>query len=82
VDRFHTIGGRVMAKKKAEVKVTATATASKPKGRNVKAIRLDVSPSDYERAQKWAEARGLTLASYARMALLDFLKRDEKESVR
>jgi hypothetical protein len=67
-----------MAKKKVEVKVEAT--ASKPKGRNVKPIRLDVSPNDYERASACAEARGLTLASYARMALLDFLKRDEKGS--
>jgi hypothetical protein len=67
-----------MVKKKVEAKVPAT--ASKPKGRNVKPIRLDVSPSDYDRAQACAESRGLTLASYARMALLDLLKRDEKES--
>lgn len=71
-----------MAKKKAEAKVQATkveATA-KPKGRNMKPIRLDVTPTDYERASSRAEERGLTLASYARMALLDFIKRDEKES--
>ena len=66
-----------MAKKKVEATVQATA---KPKARNVRPIRLDVSPGDYERASARAEGRGLTLASYARMALLDFIKRDEKES--
>lgn len=74
-----------MAKKKAEAKVPATTTtkeaASKPKGRNMKPIRLDVTPADYGRAEACAGERGLTLASYARMALLDFIKRDEKEAV-
>lgn len=45
-----------------------------------KPIRLDVSPPDYDRAAICAEARGLTLSSYARMAVLDFIKRDEREA--
>lgn len=66
-----------MTRKKVEEVVQAT---TRPRARNTKPIRLDVSPSDYDRASVMAEARGLTLASYARMAMLDFLKRDEKES--
>ena len=40
-------------------------------------MRLDLRPSDHERLDKQARRRGLTLASYARMVILE--KLDEEE---
>jgi hypothetical protein len=46
------------------------------------AIRLDLPPGDYERVERCAKRRGLTKASYCRMAVLDYLERDEARSAK
>jgi hypothetical protein len=63
-----------VAKKKAGKKVEATKAR-----RDVRAVRLDLSPSDHDRLTACAERRGLSLSSYARMAVLEMIRRDEKE---
>ncbi len=45
--------------------------------RLVKGVRLDLSPADHERLERIARVRGLTMASYARMVLLERMKADE-----
>ncbi len=45
--------------------------------RDVRRVRLDLSPEDYERLVKAARNRGLNLASYARQAVLTAIKADE-----
>ena len=58
-----------MAKKAAGTKMQ-TATAAPPKrARNGIAVRLDLPPADHERSSKIARDQGLSLASFARMAL-------------
>jgi hypothetical protein len=67
-----------MAKKPSGAKKLET-TAT-PVRRLSKAVRLDLSPKDHERLERCAEARGLNLASYARMAVLALVKADEEGS--
>lgn len=43
----------------------------------VKGVRLDLSETDHERLEQCARGKGLTMASYARMAVLERLKSDE-----
>jgi hypothetical protein len=43
------------------------------------AVRLDMSPEDHERLERCAKRRGLTKASYARMAVLALIRGDEEE---
>jgi hypothetical protein len=45
--------------------------------RLVKGVRLDLSPADHKRLAKKAKELGLTMSSYARMALFERLKADE-----
>ena len=45
--------------------------------RTAKAVRLDLSPKDFGRLERCAERRGLTKASFARMAVLELLEREE-----
>jgi hypothetical protein len=45
--------------------------------RLVKGVRLDLSPADHKRLERRAKVRGLTMASYARMAVLDRLREEE-----
>jgi T5orf172 domain len=45
--------------------------------KNVKPIRLDLSPSDFERLERVAKRMGLTKSAYARMALFARMKADE-----
>jgi hypothetical protein len=59
------------------------AAAGKPKSaapgaKLVKGVRLDLSPADHKRLERIARERGLTMASYARMVLLERLKADDK----
>jgi len=65
-----------MAKKKAE---PMEATATPKRQRTGKAVRLDLTPRDHKRLEKAATSKGLTLASCARMALLEWLKTVEAE---
>jgi hypothetical protein len=46
--------------------------------RTVKGVRLDLSPADHKRLSKLAKERGLTMSSYARMALFERMKTDEE----
>jgi hypothetical protein len=58
-------------------KVGATAT---PGRRLAKAVRLDLTEKDHERLERVATEKGLNMASYARMAVLAQLRKDEEES--
>jgi len=71
-------GACAMAKKRPGAKkVIATQDE-----RTAKAVRLDLTPEDYARLEKCAKRRGLTRASFARMAVLDLLEREEAEKGR
>jgi hypothetical protein len=63
-----------MMAKKVSKKMIAPAQHQE---RVVKGVRLDLSPADHKRLEKAAKARGLTMASYARMALFERLMVDE-----
>jgi hypothetical protein len=63
-----------MAKKKAAKKMQAV-----QEERALKPIRLGLPPADYERLERCARERGLSLASYARQAVLAAIKADEAE---
>ncbi len=66
-----------MAKKSSgEKKVQATATPGRRLG---KAVRLDLSEKDHERLDRVARAKGLNMAAYSRMAILERLRKDEEE---
>src|SRR5262249_43832760 len=69
-------GGRPMPKKTGAKKMQ---TAAKPKRRLANAVRLDLSDKDYERLERVAEERGLNKSSYARMAVVAQIRRDEEE---
>jgi hypothetical protein len=65
-----------MAKKTAggkNVQVTA------PKRRLGKPVRLDLSEEDRERLNRIARLKGLNMAAYSRMAVLDRLRKDEED---
>jgi hypothetical protein len=57
-------------------------TAVKPKRRLANAVRLDLSDKDYERLERVAEERGLNKSSYARMAVLAYIKQDEEDRLK
>ncbi len=44
----------------------------------VKGVRLDLTPADHRRLNKLAKERGLTMSSYARMAVFERMKDDEE----
>jgi hypothetical protein len=44
-----------------------------------KAVRLELTPDDYTRLERRARALGLTKASYARMAVMKQLHREDLE---
>jgi hypothetical protein len=65
-----------MAKKAAGRKgVQATA----PKRRLSKPVRLDLSEEDREQLGRIAKSKGLNMAAYSRMAVLDRLRKDREE---
>ena len=69
-----------MAKKPEKEPVPAT--KAKPKRpRTGVAVRLDLSPKDADRLAKCAAAKGLSKASYARMATLEMIRADEAEGL-
>jgi hypothetical protein len=66
-----------MAKKATGAK-KVNAVASPTRKRTGKAVRLDLSPKDHDRLDRAAERKGLSKASYARMAVLDRLEQEEE----
>jgi predicted DNA-binding protein len=63
-----------MAKKTTrskDVKTTHKQPATKP-------IRLAITPEDHKRLDQCARQRGLTKASYVRMAILALIRKDEE----
>jgi hypothetical protein len=60
-----------MARKQAK-KVQATQPI-----RTGRPVRLDLTDEDHERLERQAKRRGLSKASYARMAVLERLEADE-----
>jgi hypothetical protein len=68
-----------MRMKTGAKKMPAVATPkATPKRRLAIAVRLDLSDWDYERLERVAEERGLNKSSYARMAVLAYIKQDEE----
>jgi len=65
---------------KSAVKSKRQAKAAREE-RLVKGVRLDLSPANHKRLERCARERGLTMASYARMALLERLKTDEGQGI-
>jgi hypothetical protein len=47
--------------------------------REVKRVRLDLQPADYERLERAAKSKGLNKASFARMAVLELIKAVEAQ---
>jgi hypothetical protein len=66
-----------MAKKAAGGKTVQTTV--KPKRRLGNAVRLDLSDRDHERLNRVAKKKGLNMAAYSRMAILERLHKDEAE---
>ena len=64
-----------MAKRKAPKVATTTAKYQ----RSGVAVRLELRPEDIERLERVASVKGLSKASYARMAVLAQIKKDEAE---
>ncbi len=65
-----------MAKKKSSPPEPITPEPIRS-GRDVRTVRLDLRPDDFERLDLCAQRRGLSKASYARMAVLDLVRADE-----
>jgi predicted HicB family RNase H-like nuclease len=65
-----------MAKKVAGAKQMSMTEAPVRKRTGI-AVRLDLAPEDHDRLTKLAKDQGLSLASYARMALFKQMKADE-----
>jgi hypothetical protein len=66
-----------MAKKATGAKkVQTTATPGRRLG---KAVRLDLSEKDHQRLEQVAKAKGLNMAAYSRMKILEGLRKDEEE---
>jgi hypothetical protein len=63
-----------MAKK--SVKPPAPAADS----RSGRPVRLELTVGDHERLERSARLRGLSMASYARMAVLEKIKTDERDN--
>ena len=60
--------------RKAAKKMAATAA---PEVQRMKPVRLDVKASDHQRLERQAERRGLSIAAYVRMLLLEKLEKEE-----
>lgn len=61
-----------MAKKASKVNATEAAKLTKP-------VRLDLSAGDHDRLERQARKRGLSMASFARMVILERLTELETE---
>jgi hypothetical protein len=61
-------------------KETGVKTVTPTRVRKGRPVRLDMTPEDHKRLEQCARRRGLTKASFARMAVLEFIQRDEGRS--
>ncbi len=50
-----------------------------PDDRSRRPVRLDLAPADHERLERCARERDLSMASYARQAVLVAIRGDERE---
>ena len=64
--------------KKATGANPVRATEAPKRTRKGIAVRLELAPKDHERMGRLAERRGLTLASYARMIVLERMEQEEE----
>lgn len=64
-----------MAKKRAGADKVQTKT---PLRRLPKVVRLELSEKDHERLERIAEAKGLSMAAFSRMAVLDRMREVEE----
>jgi hypothetical protein len=62
-----------------KLKLLARSASAKTSKRSVKGVRLDFSSADHERLKHCAKERGLSMASYARQAVLAMIRSDERE---
>jgi hypothetical protein len=53
--------------------------ATMPKRRLGKPVRLDLSEEDRELLSRIAKSKGLNMAAYSRMAVLERLRKDKEE---
>jgi hypothetical protein len=67
-----------MAKKTARTKKMTPVTVQDEK--DARPVRLDLSAADHRRLERCARERGLSKASYARMAVLELIRADEGRS--
>jgi hypothetical protein len=65
-----------MAKKPSKA-MNAVKTRKRLTPTLIKGVRLDLSEADHERLERCARDRGLTMASYARQAVLAAMRADE-----
>jgi hypothetical protein len=63
-----------MAKKRSEEKMNTTEPA-----KMAKPVRLDLKPADHDRLERQASKRGLSMASFVRMIVLERLDALESE---
>jgi hypothetical protein len=66
-----------MAKKATGAKKMPAAAA--PRRRLGKPVRLDLNERDKERLERVAKFKGLNMAAYSRMVVLERLRKDEEE---
>ena len=71
---MYTAGGLAMAKKRAEEKMNATEPV-----KMAKPVRLDLKLPDHDRLERQATKRGLSMASFVRMIVLERLDALESE---
>jgi hypothetical protein len=65
-----------MAKKASGAKKVQATAAPRRSG---KPVRLDLSEQDKQRLDRVAKFKGLNMAAYSRMAVLDRMRKDEEE---
>jgi len=70
-----------MAKAKGKQVIASTTKSVRKRNPDLVAVRLDLSSRDAARLERCAQAKGLSKASYARMATLERIKADEQEGL-
>jgi hypothetical protein len=65
-----------MAKKAKATGAKKVEAIAAPRRRTGKAVRLDLSDKDHDQLERACEERRLSKSSYARMAVMAFVKQD------